>query len=324
MSTVSGFVLGLVTAAGLAVLYADRISGSLEPVVEQYLPESVRQISTVGEAPIREPGRQDEPLPEPPVAETASAAGEPAAPTLEQRWAEFAAAAETAAATGEFPWRACFRRAAASHDVPETLLLALASGESNFDPAARSDKDAIGLMQIRWPGTGRHLGILREADLYDPCTNVDAGARYMAELAAHFDDNLHLAVAAYNYGPGRIRAGEVPDGARWYSQYIYQHLQQVLGADHVPSSELVHPGGKASSNYLTLMRFNRSQRARDYIVYLRGELPELELRQRSERLGQHEVIMLYASDAERERALEAIYASGVATLELGRKNKLSL
>ena len=46
-----------------------------------------------------------------------------------------------------------------------------------------------------------------------------------------FGNNLHLALAAYNYGPERIEAnpGDIPDGANWYSGYIFQHLDYVLG-----------------------------------------------------------------------------------------------
>jgi hypothetical protein len=192
--------------------------------------------------------------------------------------------------------------------------LAIASGESNFDPAARSDQDAVGLMQIRWPDTSRHLGVPREADLYDPCTNVDAGARYLLELATRFDNNLHLMVAAYNYGPGRIEAGQIPDGALWYSQYIYQHLQQVLGRKHVATSELLPPADLSAGGFQLLMRFNRPQRARDFKSYIEGQLPDLELQQRSEALGQHDVVLIYQDEAQRLNALSLISAAGIATL----------
>ena len=86
-------------------------------------------------------------------------------------------------------------------------------------------------MQILWPDTARHLGIYRLSQLYDPCTNIDAGARYLKELLGNYDDNLHLALAAYNYGPSRIAKDgfNIPSGAEWYSGYIYRHLNYVLG-----------------------------------------------------------------------------------------------
>ena len=124
------------------------------------------------------------------------------------------------------------------YDLPETLLLAVARGESDFEPTARSKANAHGVMQILWPTTARHLGIYRLSELYDPCTNIDAGARYLKELVARFDGNLHLALAAYNYGPERISAdvANIPKGATWYSGYIYRHLDYVLGDGRVSSA----------------------------------------------------------------------------------------
>ena len=316
MSTVSGFVFGVVVASTLTVLYGQRLSSSLSDAVAQHQPGTVLA-ELVELAGNDRAAAQARPLPGPAVAPPVedAVAQHPAEPTLEQRWAQFAAQANTLEPVGEFPWRPCFARAAASYELPESLLLAIASGESNFDAAARSDKDAVGLMQIRWPDTSRHLGVTREADLYDPCTNVDAGARYLVELAAQFDNNLHLVVAAYNYGPGRIAAGQVPDGARWYSQYIYQHLQQVLGRKHVATSELIPPANLSAGGFQVLMRFNRSQRARDFKSYIEGQLPDLELQQRSEALGQHDVVLLYQDEAQRLHALSLISAAGIATLQ---------
>lgn len=329
MSTTSGFIVGMAVAATLTVVFSGEINGSLEQltrfdsvslpaaVMEQETPDPTAQASI---DPVDVEPAQLALAPAP----TNSAPTTQASLTLEQRWADYAAGASAGDAAGEFPWRACFRRAAAAHTVPETLLLAVASGESNFDPAARSDKDAIGLMQIRWPDTARHLGLRREADLYDPCTNVDAGARYLAELLGRFDNNLHLALAAYNYGPARIVPGAVPEGANWYSQYIYQHLQQVLGSEHIATSKLLTGQSGTGSGQLVLMRFNRPQRARDFIAYLGSEVPGLDLQQRSEALGQHEVVLLYQSATERQRALEALNASGLATINPSSPNKLSL
>ncbi len=244
--------------------------------------------------------------------------------TLGDRWAAFAAGPPPVPEEASYPWRLCFARAAASYDIPESLLLAIASGESGFDAAARSPKDAVGLMQIRWPLTSRHLGIDREADLYDPCTNVDAGARYLRELLSLFGNDLHLSLAAYNYGPSRVSADAMPEGARWYSQYIYQHLQQVLGADHVPSSELLRRGGGSTGGHLVLMRFNRPQRARDFVRFLQGQLPDLDIQQQSELLGQQEVVLLYRDQGERDRALASLAAAGLESLVAGAGRSHSL
>lgn len=303
MSTASGFVVGLVAAASLSLLYGQQLASSVRDAIDRYplvqdpTPVVAPVIENIAAVAVAEP-----------VVVT------PVGTTLEARWAEFVAQAASLAPVGEFPWRECFARAAASHQLPESLLLAVARGESNFDPAARSERDAVGLMQIRWPGTSRHLGIVREADLYDPCTNVDAGARYLVELAARFNGNLHLALAAYNYGPGRISAAqELPEGARWYSQYIYQHLQNVLGLQSPGDSDATRPVPAARARYQVLLRFDREQRARDFMSFIRAQVPGIKLQQRDKALGQHEIVLLYQDDSERLRALSRINAVGIAT-----------
>ena len=146
-------------------------------------------------------------------------------------WARYMQSATTREPVYTFPHAGCFRQAALSHGLPLTLLLAVARGESDFDAGAKSRANAHGVMQIQWPGTAQHLGIHRLSQLYEPCTNIDAGARYLAELLTRYDGDLHLALAAYNYGPGRIPPGatSIPAGALWYSGYIYRHLGFVLG-----------------------------------------------------------------------------------------------
>ena len=57
------------------------------------------------------------------------------------------------------------------------------------------------------PGTARQLGVLNP---WDPIANMRGGAKYLRE---HLDEfgQAHLALAAYNAGPGRVRAtGRVP------------------------------------------------------------------------------------------------------------------
>ncbi len=167
------------------------------------------------------------------LAGAASANVESAPPSSQTRddWRRYWQNDTSVAPRLNFPHARCFRVAAHAHGLPETLLLAVARGESDFDADARSRANAHGVMQIQWPGTAKHLGIFRLSSLYDPCTNIDAGARYLKELLGRYDGDLHLALAAYNYGPGRIAPGSntIPSGAAWYSAYIYRHLDYVLG-----------------------------------------------------------------------------------------------
>jgi hypothetical protein len=76
------------------------------------------------------------------------------------------------------------------------LLHAVIATESAYNPAARSPKGAQGLMQLM-PATARRYGVV---NAYEPRHNILGGARYLADLLAMFDQDVRLALAAYNAG----------------------------------------------------------------------------------------------------------------------------
>lgn len=325
-----GMVLGLGAMIALTASYGPQWSEQLHTVAGTRAVAAAESapaapVKTAPQAAVRStgPGVNSEAAavanpPQPaPVPAGAAAASEPVMDTAAQtgddvalHWRAFRRHGELTQATGDFPWRNCFRRTAAARDLPETLLLAVARGESGFDATARSDRDAIGVMQIRWPLTARHLGITRERQLYDPCTNIDAGARYLRELIDQYGGDYHLAIAAYNFGPARVAVGRVPALAVAYSRYIYDHLQVVLGESPVPSGHGAAPGAGDSGRML-LLRFNRDRHARAFVQYLSETLPGLELETGARDRGDHGVYLAYASETERRQALDLIDDSGV-------------
>lgn len=99
------------------------------------------------------------------------------------------------------------------YEVPPETILAVIRIESAFDPQAVSEAGAVGLMQVL-PSTGEELAReLRmpysEATLRDPSSNIALGTCYLAKMLGRFDD-LSLALAAYNAGPGRVVPGGTP------------------------------------------------------------------------------------------------------------------
>lgn len=88
------------------------------------------------------------------------------------------------------------QEAARVNNVDPALLHAVILAESGYNPGAISPKGAVGLMQLM-PETARRY---RVRNRWDPMQNIHGGARYLSDLLRMFDNDLRLAVAAYNAG----------------------------------------------------------------------------------------------------------------------------
>lgn len=99
-------------------------------------------------------------------------------------------------------------RASTRYNVPPEMILAVIRIESAFDVNAQSNKGAVGLMQLL-PSTAQEIAQeLRidwpgESILRNPSANIEMGTYYLTKLIGQFND-LSVALAAYNHGPGRI------------------------------------------------------------------------------------------------------------------------
>lgn len=94
--------------------------------------------------------------------------------------------------------------AAKATRLDAALIHAVISAESGYNPFARSRKGAAGLMQLM-PETAKRYGVKNRLD---PAQNISGGARYLRDLIRMFNNDVQLAVAAYNAGESAvIRAG---------------------------------------------------------------------------------------------------------------------
>ncbi len=90
--------------------------------------------------------------------------------------------------------------AAKVHRLPPALLHAVITAESAYNPDAVSTAGAVGLMQLM-PVTAERYGVRNRRD---PTANVSGGTQYLRDLLVMFDDNLVLALAAYNAGENAV------------------------------------------------------------------------------------------------------------------------
>jgi soluble lytic murein transglycosylase-like protein len=117
--------------------------------------------------------------------------------------------------------------AARSSNLDPALIHAVITVESGYNPSARSKAGAVGLMQLM-PETAARYNV---ANRWDPEQNIQGGSRYLRDLLQIFDNDLRLALAAYNAGedavakygnripPYRETIAYVPKVMKYYRKY---------------------------------------------------------------------------------------------------------
>lgn len=99
------------------------------------------------------------------------------------------------------------------YGLQPTLVMALIATESSFFNWSRSERGAVGLMQLRpvtaeamvrqWSASGERVKWSGEESLFDPVINLRLGLGYLSQLVRQFGD-VKTALTAYNYGPTRV------------------------------------------------------------------------------------------------------------------------
>lgn len=104
-------------------------------------------------------------------------------------------------------------RAGEAHRIDAELLASVVHAESAGHARAVSRTGARGLMQLM-PGTAAALGV---HDAFVPAENVEGGTKYLDQMLTRYHDNVALALAAYNAGPGAVD--------RWHGVPPYRETQ---------------------------------------------------------------------------------------------------
>ncbi len=95
---------------------------------------------------------------------------------------------------------------AIAEGIPAAVGFQLVKIESGFKNTAASYASAIGLTQLRLPTARAYDSRLNESDLRNPDVNLRIGFRYLKDLLKRFDNNVALALEAYNKGPTLVAA----------------------------------------------------------------------------------------------------------------------
>ena len=98
---------------------------------------------------------------------------------------------------------------AKKYGADPTLLLSIMREESRFNPRAKSEAAARGLLQFIITTAneiGREVGIVTVSpdDLYDPRVIIRLGAKYVSKLSQELGGNRYAVAAAYNAGPHQV------------------------------------------------------------------------------------------------------------------------
>jgi membrane-bound lytic murein transglycosylase D len=153
--------------------------------------------------------------------------------------------------------------------LPEALLFGMMAQESGGKVHAVSHSGASGPLQFMSATGARFgLGVVDGFDQrFDPALSARANAAYMNERLAELNDNLELAIGAYNGGEGAMQrlSAHAPQESFWspkiyfaLSQETRDYVPMVLGAAwlflHPERYNLVFPKLETKSARVTLQK----------------------------------------------------------------------
>ncbi|AFC86207.1 transglycosylase SLT domain-containing protein [Frateuria aurantia] len=121
--------------------------------------------------------------------------------------------------------------------LPEALLFGFMAKESGGKVHAVSRSGAAGPLQFMY-GTAMRLGLTGDGSFdlrFDPALAAKANADYINEQLEQFNNNLELAIGAYNGGEGRMQRIVGSDtSVSFYNPAVYSQMSQET-REYVPA-----------------------------------------------------------------------------------------
>ena len=114
-------------------------------------------------------------------------------------------------------------KASEHYEVSPSLVWAIISVSSKFDPKAKSPDGALGLMQLM-PQTASEMGVKNPLN---PEQNILGGTRYLRYLLDRFNGNVESAVAAYHAGPSLVERYHGVPPKKPVRQFVREVLKQA-------------------------------------------------------------------------------------------------